>query len=1143
MADGKINTEGLPPWEAIQLKTFLNWANSFITPVNPDLKILDPRTELTDGLRLICLVEALTGESLGRYHKKPKLKPQMFENINLALKMINDACKAKGLRLFYSAEDMMDGNLKLIMGMLWVCISKFMIDFIKEEDLNAKDALLLWVQKKTASYDNVSVPSYKAADFQNGMAFCALLHKHDSSSIDYETLQPQNKHDNLELAIDTAYENYGIPKLIDVDDLRESADAYLDEKTLITYLSFLWKQFASSAKNERVMSHISKICRKERVNRKLMTGYEQRATKLMDWMRKKAEEYRNSDFGTTEEKVYQCQKDVASFKKNAKPTKAAEKGDLETALAYLQTKLITENRPTYSPPGGMSSQDISDRWSDMCKRETKYEDELTRIMIKLRQANQVIGGIVSQANNCQSWINNLLSNDMFAQSSTAANSLSAADAACTQHELYEDAYEKHRIKVGLLQRNLGNVTKYTSGIEPNALTAASSKLKELDSDFQKLRSSLNSRKAALQAEVLNQRALDAQRLEFAKRAEEFMAWVDDTKDELGTPVTCSSLEEANELVSMLESKNEDISGKWFEIDALAALNDQTSVDGSENAMNPYTRFTVPELDSMLQQVLEVANNRQELLEKEIKVQEDYNELRSNFNGLASKYMAWADDVKRRVATSDEQTSDQTEELNYLGTLVEEMDSSGRELLNSCETSNISIVEAGITTSAGDATKDDSSRVFTMAEINGEHELVGRIIREKSELIQEDIVSKNQSAVPEDVLQELEEAFELFDKDKDGVLTESEFKACLQTLDMEFEYVLEKTPEVAAMLEEGGSGVSLEKFQEILGTIYKEQDTYEYAMECFKTLANGKDTITAGDLSSADLDPDDLDFLEEQMASVTAPNAQGGRRRSLKGLAVLDYNQFLTKVYQGDAAADEAEKEALAAANAAAERAFAEEEQQRENERLAREAEERKERELAEEAERKAREEAEEAARKAAEEARIAAEAAKKAAEAAKKAAEEEEAKRKEEEAARIAAEEERKRLEAEALERARLEKERKIAEEKKKQEALLAKRKAGKEGYLYKKGGTKGGMFSRGSWLQRWFVVGEDATLRYYKDKGDAEAKGEILLTDCKAFRLGNHRERLNCVLFELKNGETFFMSADTEMDAEEWLVTIKLYV
>ena len=135
MADGKINTEGLPPWEAIQLKTFLNWANSFITPVNPDLKILDPRTELTDGLRLICLVEALTGESLGRYHKKPKLKPQMFENINLALKMINDACKAKGLRLFYSAEDMMDGNLKLIMGMLWVCISKFMIDFIKEDDL------------------------------------------------------------------------------------------------------------------------------------------------------------------------------------------------------------------------------------------------------------------------------------------------------------------------------------------------------------------------------------------------------------------------------------------------------------------------------------------------------------------------------------------------------------------------------------------------------------------------------------------------------------------------------------------------------------------------------------------------------------------------------------------------------------------------------------------------------------------------------------------------------------------------------------------------------------------------------------------------------------------------------------------------
>ena len=118
-----VNTEGLDPWEAIQLKTFLNWANSFIQTTDPDLKILDPKTELADGIRLIKLMENLTGEKLGRYHKKPKMKMQMVENLNLAFKIVNDALKNKKIGLFYSAEDMIDGNIKLFMGMLWVCIS------------------------------------------------------------------------------------------------------------------------------------------------------------------------------------------------------------------------------------------------------------------------------------------------------------------------------------------------------------------------------------------------------------------------------------------------------------------------------------------------------------------------------------------------------------------------------------------------------------------------------------------------------------------------------------------------------------------------------------------------------------------------------------------------------------------------------------------------------------------------------------------------------------------------------------------------------------------------------------------------------------------------------------------------------------
>ena len=1135
-----VNTEGLDPWEAIQLKTFLNWANSFIQTTDPDLKILDPKTELADGIRLIKLMENLTGEKLGRYHKKPKMKMQMVENLNLALKIVNDALKNKKIGLFYSAEDMIDGNIKLFMGMLWVCISKFMIDFIKEDDKNAKDALLLWCQKKTANYDNVTVESYRSEDFQNGMAFCALLHKHNPKSVDFASLSPANKCDNLELAMDVANQHYGIPKLIDVSDIRASPEtAYLDEKTLMTYLSFLWKQFASSKKVERVMGHVSKICRKERVNRQLMQGYETRAKKLLEWMKKQKDQYRNFAFGTSEDEVLGCQHALLEFKKKEKPTKAAEKGDLETSLAYLQTKLLTEGRPAYNIPSGVGSQEISEKWADLCKRETNYEDEIVRTMIMMRQANQVIAGIMSHAKHYKEWINNLLESDYF-QKPNKTESLSQADAACTQHELYEDSYEKYRLKLGMLQKNLDNVTKYTRGITPKSMSEGKERLADLESDFSKLRSSLASRKAALQADLLNQRALDAQRLEFAKRAEEFTSWVEDTKDELSTTITCGSVEEVNELMMLLEAKNEEISGKWFEIDALAALNDQSC--GSEDSVNPYTRFTVAELDSMLHEVLEIANARSELLEKELQTQTSFDELRLVYSNSAGEYMEWAEGMKRKVATSDTETDTAEKELELLNKLLEDLDISGREKVQAVDDKYDAVTENGISLTAGKVTDDGTTqRIFSPAEISAEHELVGRIIREKSELIQEDIAAKNKSVVPEDVLAELEEAFNVFDKDGDNKLVESEFKACLQTLDMEYEEVVEANPSIPEMLKDG---ISLEQFVDLLGSIFKEQDTYDYSLECFKMLADGKDTITAADLEKSDLDPEDIDFLEELMSQLTEPNQKGARRRSLTGAPVLDYNQFLQEVYLGKASAAAEEAAKLAAeADAEEQKLLDEEEAERDREREEREREEREEREKAEAEEKRAREEAEEAARKAAEEARKAAEEAKRKAEEAKRKAEEEELKRKEEEAARIAAEEERKRKEEEAREKIRLQKEKEAEQERKRQEVRAQKRKEGKQGLLYKKGGTKGSsVFSRANWNQRWFVVGEEGVLRYYKDESMGDMKGEIALSDCKAFRLGNHRERLNCVLFELKNGETFFMSADNEVEAENWLEVVKLY-
>lgn len=67
--------------------------------------------------------------------------------------------------------DIVDGNLKLILGLIWTLILRFTIQDIKyiflgygidrsEEGLSAKEGLLLWCQRKTAGYKGVHVENF-----------------------------------------------------------------------------------------------------------------------------------------------------------------------------------------------------------------------------------------------------------------------------------------------------------------------------------------------------------------------------------------------------------------------------------------------------------------------------------------------------------------------------------------------------------------------------------------------------------------------------------------------------------------------------------------------------------------------------------------------------------------------------------------------------------------------------------------------------------------------------------------------------------------------------------------------------------------------------------------------------------------------
>jgi hypothetical protein len=115
---------------------------------------------------LIHLLEILSQESLGRYASRPKLRVQRFENVNIAL----DFIKGRRIQLTnIGAEDIVDGNRKIILGLIWTLILRFTISDINEEGLSAKEGLLLWCQRKTACYDEVEVRDFSSS-WNDGLA-------------------------------------------------------------------------------------------------------------------------------------------------------------------------------------------------------------------------------------------------------------------------------------------------------------------------------------------------------------------------------------------------------------------------------------------------------------------------------------------------------------------------------------------------------------------------------------------------------------------------------------------------------------------------------------------------------------------------------------------------------------------------------------------------------------------------------------------------------------------------------------------------------------------------------------------------------------------------------------------------------------
>ncbi|NXE65958.1 SMTL2 protein, partial [Calcarius ornatus] len=81
-----------------------------------------------------------------------------------------------------------------------------------------KQILLDWCRSKTIGYKHIDLQNFSSS-WNDGMAFCALVHSFFPEAFDYNKLDPANRKQNFELAFTTAEKMAHCDRLIEVEDM------------------------------------------------------------------------------------------------------------------------------------------------------------------------------------------------------------------------------------------------------------------------------------------------------------------------------------------------------------------------------------------------------------------------------------------------------------------------------------------------------------------------------------------------------------------------------------------------------------------------------------------------------------------------------------------------------------------------------------------------------------------------------------------------------------------------------------------------------------------------------------------------------------------------------------------------------------
>uniref|UniRef100_A0A8U7NQ73 Uncharacterized protein n=1 Tax=Corvus moneduloides TaxID=1196302 RepID=A0A8U7NQ73_CORMO len=428
---GSLTPPGPPPdeREAVQKKTFTKWVNSHLAGGS---HLGDLYSDLRDGRLLLRLLEGLSGETLPR-PTRGRMRIHCLENVEKALRFLRE----QRVHLEnVGSHDIVDGNPRLTLGLVWTIILRFQIQDISvetgdtRERKSAKDALLAWCQMKTAGYPNVNVQNFTTS-WRDGLAFCALIHRHRPELLDVASLRGANALHNLQSAFAVAERELGVTRLLDPEDV---AVEQPDERSVLTYVAALYHHFSRMKALAVEGKRVGKVLEAAREAEGLAGRYEAQAAELLGWIQRSLLLLTDRRLPRGIPGLQGQLQAFSAYRTTEKPPRFEDKGSLEVLLFSLRSRLRANNQRQFVPREGTHSADINRAWERLEKAEHGRELALRSELLRQQHLEQLAARFHRKAALRESWLGD---NQRLVAQDNFGGSLGGVEAALRKHEAIE----------------------------------------------------------------------------------------------------------------------------------------------------------------------------------------------------------------------------------------------------------------------------------------------------------------------------------------------------------------------------------------------------------------------------------------------------------------------------------------------------------------------------------------------------------------------------------------------------------------------------------------------------------------------------------------------------------------------------------